>query len=143
MAQAEVSHSGKVVRISPQTIVVEIVSSSACSSCHAAGLCGVSESTVKTIEVPARAWDDFTVGEEVDVVLKASMGHKAVWLCYVVPLVVLVGVLLLALALGAGELRSALAAFCAVAAWYWLLYALRGRLEDSSVFYLRKKLINN
>ena len=49
----QVRHTGKVVDMNPQFTTVQIVSQSACSSCHAAGLCGMSEYTEKAIQVPA------------------------------------------------------------------------------------------
>ena len=45
-------HTGKVVSMTPQTTTVQIVSHAACSQCHAAGVCGLSEYTEKAIEVP-------------------------------------------------------------------------------------------
>ena len=48
----EVSHKGRVVEVGQDVIQVEIISSSACSSCHAAGLCTMSEAVKKIVEVP-------------------------------------------------------------------------------------------
>ena len=48
----QVKHTGKVVSMNPQLTTVQIVSHSACSECHAAGLCGMSEYTEKAIQVP-------------------------------------------------------------------------------------------
>ena len=87
-------HTGQVVSMTPQTTTVRIVSHSACSECHAAGLCGLSEYTEKAIEVPTSPSATYGVGDEVKVVLKASMGFKAVWLAYFLPLVVLLAVAL-------------------------------------------------
>ena len=129
-----VAHKGRIVRITPQFTTVEIVSESACSSCHAASLCGMSENTKKAIEVPTRAWDNYEVGQEVNVVLKASMGHKAVWLAYVIPLVIMVAVLLGMMAAGAGELLSGVVAIDSVALWYFVLWLLRGRLQNEYIF---------
>lgn len=139
MSKEEVSHIGKVVDANPDFITVEIISESACSSCHAAGLCGISEYTSKAIQVPSPAAEYYEVGEEVDVVLKASMGHKAVWLAYVIPLAVLLVFILIPNALGKSELACALCGFFAVAAYYWLLYAFRDKLRDEYVFTLKKK----
>ena len=80
-------HTGQVVSMTPQTTTVRIVSHSACSECHAAGLCGLSEYTEKAIEVPTAPSATYGVGDEVNVVLKATMGLKAVWLAYFLPLV--------------------------------------------------------
>ena len=139
MSKEEVSHIGKIVDVNPDFITVEIISESACSSCHAASLCGISEFTSKAVQVPTPAHDFYEAGEEVDVVLKASMGHKAVWLAYVIPLILLLVFILIPNALGKSELSCALCGFFAVAAYYWLLYALRDRLRNEYVFSIRKK----
>jgi len=133
-----VSHRGKVVEVTPSFTKVEIISSSACSACHASGICGISEYTRKAVEVPTRAWDDFKPGEEVNVLLKASMGHKAVWLAYVVPLLVLVAVLMGSLALGAGELAAGLGAIAGVALYYLFLWLFRDRLRSEYVFTIER-----
>ena len=129
-----VSHKGRIVQVTPEFTTVEIISGSACSTCHASGLCGMSEYTRKAIEVPTRAWDRFEPGQEVNVLLKASMGHKAVWLAYVAPLVVLLAVLLVSLGLGAGELAAGLGAVGGVAVYYLILWLFRDRLRNQYVF---------
>ena len=142
MAQkAEITHTGRIVRITPTQITVEIVSESACAACHASALCGLSEATRKAIQVPASLRDDYSVGEEVDVVLRASMGHKAVWLAYAIPLVVLLAALLSALGLGASEPLAGLVATAAVALYYFVIWLLRGRLQSEYVFQIRKRMI--
>ena len=102
----QVMHTGQVVSMTPQTTTVRIVSHSACSSCHAASLCGLSEYAEKAIEVPTSPSATYGVGDEVKVVLKASMGFKAVWLAYFLPLVVLLAV---ALGLALPRMRGRLA----------------------------------
>ena len=129
-----ISHRGRIVRVTPEVTTVEIISSSACAACHASGVCGMSEYTKKAIEVRTRAWDNYEPGQEVNVVLKASMGHKAVWLAYVVPLLVLLAVLLGSLALGAGELAAGLGSIVGVGLYYLFLWIFRERLRNEYVF---------
>lgn len=138
MAAAEVSHKGRIVSIDGQKTCVEIISESACAACHAKGLCGMGESAAKTVEVKTFSWQSLSIGQEVNVVLRASMGHKAVWLAYVVPLVVMTAVLLGLLALGAGELAAGLASLAAVAAWYLCIWIFRKRLQNGYVFEIRE-----
>ena len=139
MAQETVSHSGKVLSADPQFITVEIVSESACGSCHAKGLCGVGEQKVKQVTVPTPVAPFYEVGEEVYVDLKASMGHKAVWIAYALPLVVLLAVLGILLKAGAGELAAGLGGIAAVAVYYLCIWLLRDRLRDQYIFTIRKK----
>ena len=130
----KISHKGKIVSITPEWTTVEIISESACAKCHAAGLCGMSESERKAIELPTRGWDNFVIGQDVKVVLKASMGHKAVWLAYVAPLIVMMAVLLGLLALGVGELASGLLSIAAVGVYYFFIWIFRERLRNEYVF---------
>ncbi len=137
-SKGDITHEGKVVAVNPQFTTVEITSSSACASCHAAGLCGMGEVQEKAIQVPTGLSADYAVGEQVEVVLKATMGLKAVWLAYAVPLFILLAVVLVLLRLGLGELLSAGAGLGAVALYYFIIWLLRARLRNTYVFTLRK-----
>lgn len=137
-SSSEISHKGRVVSVTPEVTTVEIVSESACGACHAKGLCSLGDSKVKMVEVPTSGWSDIRPGDEVEVVLKASMGHKAVLLAYMIPLVLLVAVLLVAVSAGAGELYAGLAAIAAVAVYYFGLWLMRGRLRNEYIFNIKK-----
>ena len=126
-------HTGKVVSMTPKTTTVQIVSQSACSECHAAGLCGLSEYTEKAVEVPTSPSATYGVGDEVQVVLKASMGFKAVWIAYFLPLVVLLAITLGLIALGVPEVVSGLAGLGAVALYYLIVWLRRDRLRNDYV----------
>ena len=130
----QVKHTGKVVSITPQSTVVQIVSQPACSSCHAASVCGMSEFVEKAIEVSTDPYAPYQVGDEVQVVLKATMGMKAVWIAYFLPLVVLLAVALGLIALGIGEVAAGLAGIGAVALYYFVVWLLRDRLRNEYVF---------
>ena len=134
---SEISHRGRIVSVTPEFTTVEIVSESACAACHAKGLCSLGDSKVKQVEVPTRGWDNYTVGQEVSVVLRATMGHKAVWLAYVVPLLVMVAALLGILAAGGSELLAGLGAIGAVAVYYGVIWLLRDRLRKEYVFNIK------
>lgn len=134
----EISHKGKVLTITPDTTIVEIVSESACASCHAKSMCSLGDVKAKIVEVPTSPWNKFEPGDEVDVVFKASMGHRAVFLAYVIPLIVMVLVLLGGSLFSLSELNSALAALVAVAFYYFCLYLLRGRIKREYIFNLEK-----
>lgn len=138
MGKESVSHKGRVISADPQFITVEIISESACSSCHAAGLCSLSEQKVKQVVVPTPVSEFYEPGEEVLVSLKASMGHKAVWIAYAVPLFVLLCVIMGLLGSGVGELAAGLSGIGAVAVYYFIIWLLRSRLQDQYVFQISK-----
>ncbi len=133
----EISHSGRIVAIDSQAITVEFVTEDACASCKASALCGMSEGKVKVLQVPAQL--GFEVGEEVNILLKRSMGLKAVWLAYVLPLVIMVAVLLGLTALGLSELVAGLCGIAAVGLWYLVLWLMRDKLKNEYTFYIKKK----
>ncbi len=138
MASPEISHTGKIVEITPDSITVEIVAESACASCHAAGLCHTADAAHKLITVPATL-GDWKPGQEVDVFLRRSMGFKAVWLSYAIPLVVLLAVLLGLISFGFGALPAALMAIGAVCLYYLGLMLFRDKLRNEYSFYIKEK----
>jgi len=138
MSNADVSHKGTIIKMTPQVTTVSIEQHSACSACHAAGLCGMADVAEKAVELPTDPYAKYKVGDEVEVVLKASMGMKAVWLAYFVPLVVLLAVILGFTALGIGEVVAGLSGIGAVAVYYLLLWLFRGRLQNEYVFTIKR-----
>ena len=132
-----VSHRGKVIKMTPQTTTVAILQHGACSECHAAGLCGMADIAEKAVEVATDPYASYQVGDQVEVLLKASMGMKAVWLAYFLPLVVLLAVILGLIALGVAEVPAALSGIGAVGLYYLVLWLLRGRLKNEYVFTIK------
>lgn len=137
MAKNEISHKGVITEITPEATTVEILSLSACAECHAKGLCGLSESKVKEISVPTDPYSDRKVGDEVDVVLKKSMGMKAVWISYVIPLFILMILILSLSSVTVHEVYTGLGAIGGVALYYLLIYIFRDRLAKDFVFYIK------
>ena len=133
----EIAHKGKVIRITPQVTTVAILQHGACASCHAAGLCGMADVAEKAVDVPTDLHATYGLGDEVDVVLKASMGMKAVWLAYFIPLLILLAVILGLIALGVAEVPSALAGLGAIGLYYLGLYLLRDKLKKEYIFTIK------
>ena len=132
-----ISHKGQVISSGQGIISVEIVSESACSACHAAGLCGMSESRKKIVEVPAVRGKDYSVGQEVEVCLAPKTGLKAVLLSYAIPAMILLILILSLPLIGLGELAGGLLAVAGVALYYLILYLFKGRLAGEYEFYIR------
>ncbi len=134
----EIAHTGKIVDINPDFTSVEIIASSACSACHAKGLCGMSEEQEKVIMLPTDPYTVYAVGDEVQVYTKMTMGLKAVWISYVVPLLILM-ILILSLSsvIGNEFLRGGVA-IAGVAVYYFVIWLLRDKLSDQFEFYIKK-----
>jgi len=133
----EITHKGRIVAIDPEITTIEIVAETACSACHAKGLCSLDGEKVKQVLVRTNAWQPRQVGDEVEVVLKKSMGYKAVFIAYGMPLVVLFATLMLLNAAGVGELYAGLGALGAVALCYLVIFLFRNKISKEYSFYLK------
>lgn len=117
---------------------VEMVVSGACGSCKAKAICGGGESEVRNVSAYTDHPELYSVGDKVVVSIEQIMGYKAIFLSYVVPLIVM----LVALALTHsryGDLVAGLSALGACAIYYAILALFRKRLEKVVVFSIKNK----
>ena len=133
----EIYHDGKIIEITPEFTSVEIISSSACSQCHAKGLCGFSEEESKVVMVPTSPYTERKVGDTVTLALKQTMGLKAVWISYVIPLIILMILVLSLSSVIDNEVWTGLAAIGGVALYYLVIWLLRDKLKNEFVFYIK------
>ena len=133
----EIRHTGKIIEITPEYTTVQIVVSSACSSCHSKALCGMSEDKEKVIMVPTDPYALHKAGDEVEVFTKMSMGMKAVWISYVIPLAVLMILILTLSEIFDNQMVCGLSAVGGVAIYYLIIWLLRSRLESEFTFYIK------
>ena len=130
-----IEHEGIVQKSDNDSITVSIISSAACSGCHAEGICSLSGKQEKIIEIPG----DYQVlpGDSVMVQMKQSSGHSAVFFGYVMPLVLLVAVLILLVSLSVPELLAGLGALAVLIPYYLMLYVFRNRISKKFIFTLK------
>lgn len=140
MAKSDITHQGRVVEINSQVISVEFINKSACSSCHAKSVCMASDESIKVIEVDnSLAYASYKVGDEVDILLKKSMGFKAVWFSYVIPLIILIVLLLSLSAFIENELIIGAVIVATLALYYFVIYLCRDKIAKDFVFVIEKK----
>lgn len=148
-----ISHEGIVKEITPDVIKVTIVSKSACAGCHAKGFCSASEMQEKIIEikrgnmatgagrstVPAQSQaEEYRVGESVSVNMEQKLGNKAVWIAYVLPVVILLILLLSLQRFVTNELYLGLIVLGAIALYFFILYLFRGKVGRGFYFTISK-----
>ena len=132
----EIKHSGKILEITPDFTTVQILVSSACASCHAKAMCGMSEEEEKVIMVPTDPYTVRAVGDIVQVKTKMSMGLKAVWVSYVIPLAILMILILsLSFVIDNEFLRGGVA-IAGVGVYYFIIWLFREKLSDQFEFYI-------
>ena len=123
--------------MTPDFTSVEIMVSSACASCHAKSLCGMSEEQEKVIMLPTDPYATYNVGDQVQVCTKMSMGLKAAWISYVIPLIILMALILLLTSVGVNEAISAVSSIAGVGLYYFVIWLMRDRLQNEFVFYIK------
>ncbi len=86
MASGRIYHIGSIASIEGSRLRVRISQEDACSSCGARKLCPSAENRERLIDVVDDHPTDYVVGQEVAVYGETSMGRKAVWLAFGMPL---------------------------------------------------------
>lgn len=134
----KISHIGIVEDIKGQAVQVRIQQASACDLCHAKSICSSADTKEKIVEVRA-AEGSVSIGDKVMVEGAASMGMKAVFLAYVLPLVLLILVMVLCLTLIApgNEVVAALVSLGILLPYAVLLYLLKDKLSKKFRFEIR------
>ena len=112
--------------------------SEACGGCSARKSCAMGQTTKREIEIYTAESNIYSKGEVVKVGAKQSLGITAVVLCYIVPLVVLVGALAIAVSIGISEGISALVALGFTAIYYALLALMHNRISKRIIFTINK-----
>jgi sigma-E factor negative regulatory protein RseC len=137
MKRNEIQHSGEIMEITPDFTTIKIIASSACASCHAKTLCGMSEEQEKIIMLPTDPYALYKVGDIVQVATKMTMGLKAVWISYVIPLMVLMILILSLSSVFEKEYMRGLVAIAGVGVYYFIVWLFRGKLNNEFVFYIK------
>jgi sigma-E factor negative regulatory protein RseC len=133
----EVSHIGTVEKIEGDKATVRILSLSACSSCKSKAACSISEMKEKLVDVHLKENQDVKIGDNVNVAIAQKQGDKAVILAYAFPIIVFIGLLLLATYLKASEPVAGLVAIGGVGLYFVILRIFKSKIEGQFMFYLK------
>lgn len=130
-----INHKGVVQKSDNESVTVIITSASACSGCHAEGACTLSGKEEKIIEVKGKY--DVREGDNVEVIMRQSTGFAAVFLAYLLPLIIVVISLIVLLWLRFPELVAGLLSIAFLLPYYLLIYFFRKQINDKFVFSLK------
>lgn len=93
-------------RVTDTSLIVTVLSESACSGCHAKGVCSIAGQKEKDIDVKVNG-TCYKQGQYVNVILKESHGIKALVFGYLIPFFLVLLVLIIAFAITSNEVTSA------------------------------------
>ena len=134
-----IKHRGIVEKAEGSHVVVRIVQTSACSACSAKGLCNASESKEKQIDV-YEVNASYRIGEEVVLCGTTSMGMRAVFLAFGIPMLLLLVALFVTMRVTDGDaLVSSLVALFAVVPYYLVIYFMKDKLNKTFSFTIEKQ----
>jgi sigma-E factor negative regulatory protein RseC len=133
----EIEHPGVITSIDSSKIKVNITTYSACLSCSAKGICSISDVKDKMVEVPNTG--DFSVGQEVQVILHQTLGFKALYLGYVQPFIVVLITLIITSSLTRNEVLAGLISLGALAPYYLVLYFYKEKIRNKFTFAIKKQ----
>ena len=135
---SQIEHKGTVALVGRNFVRVDIEVMEACGSCASRKACAMGQGTTREIMVYTDEALTYSIGEEVKVSAKQSLGVMAVLLCYVVPLIVLVAVLAVAVSLGVTEGVAALISLVITAAYYAILALMKDKISRRVTFTITK-----
>ena len=138
MADDKIEHRGVVLLIDTDVISVEILNKSACVSCSSKSSCTLSEVEATVIQIDNTGYNFYEEGEEVNVILKRSLGFKALWLSYLVPLIILIIILVVSSELGLSEPLTGISILGAIGIYYFFIYLFRNKLKKEFIFTIEK-----
>ena len=131
-----IKHTGVVEAINGNNCYVRILQHSACSGCSAQRLCNSSESKEKIITVLLNG-EDVQVGETVNIEGTVVQGLRAVYICYMIPLVLLIVSVYLGVRLS-GDMLGVFLSLGVLAIYYIVLYLFRNSIGQHFAFTIHK-----
>jgi sigma-E factor negative regulatory protein RseC len=136
-----VEQKGIVIKKQEDKVIVKIEQKSTCSSCHARGACTSLDKKDKEIEIKTKDTQNYNIGDEVVITISTKLGMKAVFIAFVLPLILLVIALFLSIKLfSLTQSLSALVSLLVVAAYYFFLYKQNLFLSKEFNFLIKEKI---
>jgi positive regulator of sigma E activity len=132
-----IEHKGCIESIEDNKINVSILAMSGCASCHAKGVCTASDMEEKIIEV-IDFTNQYQIGEEVSVVLRQSLGFRALFLGYVLPFILVFFILIVLTAVTNNEAISGIGALLVLVPYYITLFLLKNKIRKKFTFIINK-----
>ncbi|HEY5570407.1 MAG TPA: SoxR reducing system RseC family protein [Bacteroidales bacterium] len=133
-------HEGIIDSVSDIAVKVRILQVSACSGCHAKGVCSSVDQKERVIDVFPDGCT-YRPGDKVSLYGRRSWGLKAVFLAFFLPFILMVCSLILLSSLQTSELVSGLLSLAILIPYYIILSLFKSQLRKNFSFTIEK--INN
>jgi len=135
--EKHLEHEGTVFSINGNSMIVRIVSSSACGGCAAKSYCIPSGTSDKDIIVENFS-GNYVSGERVKVIMRESLGFTALLIGYIVPFFVVMITLLTVYQITANELVSGLLSLLVLIPYFFTIKLLNPKITKTFGFSVQK-----
>lgn len=132
-----IEHRGRIDSIDGNRINISFLAMSGCASCHAKGVCTAADMQEKSVEVFDYS-NQYKVGEEVNVILKQSLGFRALFLGYVLPFLLVLTILIVLTIVTNDEAVAGLSALSVLVPYYLILYLVKDKIKKQFTFSITK-----
>jgi sigma-E factor negative regulatory protein RseC len=133
---SEISHEGIVQSAEKDGITVLLSPSISCTGCQSEKSCRISGSDKKIVKVEGSF--DILPGTRVNVSMKQAQGYSALFLGYILPLIIVVAALIISLSVSSNELLSGVVSLAILLPYYGALYLLRKSIGRKFTFTLNR-----
>lgn len=133
-----IEHAGIVKSVDKKYVTVNILSHPACAGCIASGICDMSGSENK--EIKASAGPKVRAGDQVLVVMRKSMGFRALFLGYLLPFIIVMLILIVLTSLSVSEPVSGITALVSLIPYYTIIYLSKEKVGKSFSFTIKKTI---
>jgi sigma-E factor negative regulatory protein RseC len=128
---------GTVEEVTKNRIRIRIQPQSACGNCTVKGICNMSDSSERIIEAIANE-NMFRPGDSVMISMSGNMGYKALLAGYILPFVLVIGILVVTSILHLAEWLSGITALASLTLYYLVLRLFRNHFYKTFNFSVKK-----
>ena len=135
--EKQIEHEGDVVSICGNAMVVRIVAPPACAGCAAKSRCMPSDNNYRDIHVENFS-GSFVYGERVRVIMRQSLGFRALCIGYLFPFVVTLTTLIVVYQTTRNEFASGLSALLSLIPYFIIVKLLNRKISKNFGFTVQK-----
>lgn len=130
-----INHAGIVKQNSGKSVTVSISATSACSGCHAKGSCNMLGVEEKLVEINGSY--NVSEGDIVTILMKQSLGYRALLFGYVLPFLLILVTLITMSSMNFSELSTGLVSLATLLPYYSILFVFRKKVNEKFTFSLK------
>jgi len=135
--EQQIEHEGIVASICDNAMIVRIAAPPACAGCTAKSSCMPSDNNFRDIHVENFS-GDFVSGERVKVIMRQSLGFRALCVGYLFPFVLTLTMLIVVYQLTRNEFASGLTALLSLIPYFIIVKLLNRRITKNFGFTVQK-----